>query len=318
MASPVEHRFENVASGRDLVAKVVEAAQAAKATPQKRHKVILLNPKLSADRALTVFGETLEVITQGLAEKLSLEVRNTRRPSTGLDNDVLTLPARPNAPYDLLRHLIDASILGHPPVPGQALSAAMGLSEHPIREASKALEAAGLVRTTHEGRSLVIEPWECTPELLARIDARPIQALYRYRTGATPLRSDSLSRRFDEVWAEESLYPWLRSGVDAAQLVSGHIDLSGAPRVDLVVRVPAKQRVVDLSWLGEIVPRMEREPNPLELAPLVVTIVQEELPLSSEDTYRRVASYADIVLALLSQGLVKQAREFAADARAAD
>ncbi len=310
------HRFESVASARDLVAKIVETARVAKRSGSAQ-RMLLLDPKLTAERAKAVFVETIALFPQELADKLSLEVQIAQRPSPDLNSDVLTLPARPTTRHDLLRHLIDARISQQPPVPGQALSLAMGLSEHPIREASKALEAAGLLRTTHEGRALCIEPWECTSDLQSRVEALPVRVRYRYRAGATPLSADDLSRRFEAVCDEAFVLPWFHSGVHAARRVCGQIDLSGAPRVDLIVRVPPKERAEDISWLGEITPRMEREPNPLESAPLVVTIVQEANGPRSEDTDHRIASYADILICLLDQGLDHQAREFVAGVRAA-
>lgn len=315
--SLVEHRLERIANGRDLIAKVIEIARTAQASPGQHHTLFLVGSKLSAGHAEALFNRTLAVLDPSIACRIRLEVRAGRPSVSRASRDLVTLPARPNVRFNLLRVLIEARLDGTNFVSGRELSRSLGLSEHPIREASRTLEAAGLVETTHEGRSLATPSWECTPELLARIDAKPFQVRYRFQAGATPLKPDALEHRFHSMW-NQSEAQWILSGVYAARLRSSFVDLSGPPRVDLVVRANPRQRDLDLSWLHEIVPRMEREPNPLELAPLVVTVVQEELPLDSEDTQRRLSSHTDTMLSLLDQGLFKQARDFAADLQTAE
>jgi|GEM_PF-5487605 biotin operon repressor len=308
----IEHKLQRVANGRDLVAKVIEVAQAAQAAPREQHTLLLVGSKLSAEHAEAVFTRTLSVLEPGIAERIRLEIQPAQPGMSQVKSDVVRLPARPNIRFHLLRLLIEAKLRGAAFVTGRELSRALGVSEHPIREASKALEAVGMVATTREGRSLAIDPWECTPDLLARVDAKPLQVRYRFRAGAAALKPEALERRFESMWHQYDGW-WALAGLFAARLQSHFVDLSGPPRVDLIVRVSPRQRYLDLSWLHEIAPRMEREPNPLELAPLVLTIVQERRPLESEDTYRAVASHADTMLTLLDQGLFKQARDFAAD-----
>lgn len=318
MSRARQESVEGLTNTRDLVAKVIEMAKVLSADEHLKAALELRRCQVSEARARSVFEDTLALLRPNIADRLAFKYHSDRRaPSTVHQAGRVELPRQRSVRYEMLRRLVEAKVTLSSPVPSRILQQQLGLSEHPIRRASQMLEAAGLVQTSHAGRELMIEPWECTPDLLAKVGARPFQTRYRFKAGATPLSAEKLVKRFEAV-AEEP-YFWVHGGVHAARLIAGsRLDISGLPRVNLVVSVASDAHSIDLSWLHEIVPRMESEPNPLETAPLVVEIVREVAPLPSQDTRNRVSGYADTVLALVDQGLNEQARELVIQLRSGD
>lgn len=301
---------------RDLRAEIL--ALAADLLGNKRQgRLDVIAPVISEATVQQEWDRLLPAIAPAIRARMSLAVERAgtfvaeEKVRYAGTTDAIPLD-RPNYRFEVLRLLLGSGP-HHEPPSFKRLLELIGASQTPIREALNALKEAEVVRS--RGRSLSVVAEDLSLELLAQIRALPQAIRFRFARGATIRPPSQLLDRAALLLGPSSPAEWRSlalSGVAAAYADVPSLDLLGMPRLDLVAHVPRDAKVFDTRFVRLLDDGLEREPNVLAPAPVVVTLVRANDPLFRSPTPPgpRFAGTTDVFLSLLDMGLRAQALQY--------
>jgi hypothetical protein len=314
MTATVHRTLKHLSSTRDLRAEML--ALAADLTGNRSSgRLDVSDPVISAETVNNEWQRLLPAIAPDIRERMTLSIATRASPAAGARSGAPTsLPLdRPNYRHEVLRLLIGADLEDDGPQSIKSLIERIGASQTPIRSALADLKRANVVYP--HGRGIETASTELSAELLARLGALPQTFKFRFERGAQLRPPPALLDRALTLLGANSPPSWASlslSGVPVALADVPDLDLAGLPRLDLVASLPRECMAFDAAAMRLLDDGLEPEPNLLEPAPVVVTVVRADTRFDRDAgvSGARCAWPMDVFLSLLDIGLRAQALQY--------